>query len=1614
MSTNSEETKAELIGKIGALIEERCADQDTAAMVRFVQEYYAQVDPDDLRERNVQDLYGAALSHWNFLRRFSLGAAKLRVTNPRLEEHGWQCGHTVVEIVNDDMPFLVDSVTMEVNRQGLTLHLLIHPVLCIRRNADGEFLALLDADAADGTLQSVIHMEVDRQSDTQQLEQLRAGIERVLQDVRKAVEDWPRMLACLNKVSAGIDAAPTDRAEAVEIKAFLDWAGQGHFTFLGYRGYDLVTESGEDVLRIVPDSGLGILRQSGHERSASFAVLPPDSRRLARVPQLLMLTKANSRSTVHRPGYLDYIGIKRFDAQGQVDGEYRFLGLYTHNAYSADPAEIPLLRRKIEHVIRNAGFLPGSHAAKDLGMVLETYPRDELFQIGEDDLLQHAMGIVRLNERQRTRLFVRRDPYGRFLSCLIFVPRETYNTELRQRMQQILLEAFNGVSAEFNVQLSESPLARIHFTVRTKTGSGIPEFDAAALEARLAQAGRRWQDEVHAALLERCGEERGTRLYRRYAGAFPAGYREDYSARLAVHDIEMIEQLAQQDSAPNLGLSLYRRLEAQPGQLHFKLFHAGGPVPLSDSLPMLEHMGVRIQDEHPYRIAPLESKPVWVHDFSMSVEAGPELGLDQVKTIFEDSFAQVWRGAAENDDFNRLVLSARFSWREVVILRAYSKYMQQTGFTFSQAYICQTLTRHPQIARQLLELFLARFDPAQAHEPQHPAPSPAAAIESALEQVANLDEDRILRQYLALILATTRTNYFQTDAAGAPKPYLSFKFNPQLVPGLPEPKPMFEIFVYSPRVEGVHLRGGKVARGGLRWSDRMEDFRTEVLGLVKAQMVKNAVIVPVGSKGGFVLKRPPLVAGDRDALQKEGVACYQTFLRGMLDLTDNLVAGKLVPPPNVVRHDADDPYLVVAADKGTATFSDIANGIAHEYGFWLDDAFASGGSVGYDHKKMAITARGAWESVQRHFRELGHDIRNQDFTVAGIGDMSGDVFGNGMLLSHHIKLVAAFDHRHIFLDPEPQTEASFAERQRLFALERSSWADYDPALISAGGGVFPRSAKSVPLSPEARRVLAIEAESLAPTDLIRAILKAPVDLLYNGGIGTYVKSSQQSQQQVGDRANDAVRVDGCELRCKAVGEGGNLGFTQLGRIEYALAGGRIYTDAIDNSGGVDCSDHEVNIKILLNAVVADGELTARQRSALLAEMTEEIAQLVLRDNQFQTQSLSIARAHGGALLDAQARYIRALEQAGKLNRTLEFLPSEQELRARKLAASGPGAGLTAPELAVLLAYSKIVLCEELVASVLPDDPYVATALERYFPLPLRERYRAAMQQHPLKREIIATHVTNSMVNRVGSVFVHRMQEETGASPAEIVRAYLLAREVFGLVSLWEAIGGLGSSIGYATQIALVFEAGRLVERGTLWFLHHRQQHDMADMAAAIARFAPGVATLAEHLGTLLTGPDRSQLEGSSASFSAAGVPFELALRIAKCDALYCALDITEVAAAVKRPAELVAAVYFGLGGDLSLNWLHNQIGLLPADSQWQALARAALLDDLSGAHRSLTAAALALSPAEQHAQAILPAWADKYPNALERYRKLLAELQLTGSLDAAMLTVALREIRGLS
>src|SRR5215210_3414327 len=1423
--------------------------------------------------------------------------------------------------------------------------------------------------------------------------------------VRAAVDDWPQMRERVRGIVSELDedAPPVDEDELDEARAFLQWIHDDNFTFLGYREYDLRAQDGEDVLRAVPESGLGILREaSSGSVSHSFARLPPEAKKLARAPHLLNLTKANSRSTVHRPSYLDYVGVKRFDSSGKVTGERRFLGLYTFSAYSMSALDIPLVRRKVRYVLERAGFLPESHNEKDLIEILETYPRDELFQISQEELFEISMGILHLQERQRVRLFVRRDTYGRFFSCLVFVPRDRYNTEIRERMQDILHRAFNGASVEFNVRLSESVLARLHFIIYTKPGE-VPDYDTETIEERLVEATRSWTDNLYDALIEHFGEERGTELFRKYRDAFPPGYRDGFLPRTAVADIAKIEELRSED---DIGMSLYHPLEEPENFLGFKLYRLGEQISLSDILPLLENMGVEVVDERPHKVEPAGAPSVWIYDFGLLHEAHGELQTGQVREIFQEAFARALRNEVENDDFNRLVLGARLTWRQVTVLRAYCKYLRQAGTTFSQDYMEDALFANPHIARLLVELFEARFDPDRQQRAEAETERLKREIEESLEAVESLDEDRILRNFLNVTLCTVRTNYYQRTPEGEPKPYLSFKFDPSEIIVLPLPRPRFEISVYSPRMEGVHLRGGKVARGGIRWSDRREDFRTEILGLMKAQTVKNAVIVPVGAKGGFVVKRPP-TEGGREALMDEVVFCYKTLIRGMLDLTDNLVGDDAVPPDDVVRYDEDDPYLVVAADKGTATFSDIANGLAGDYGFWLGDAFASGGSVGYDHKEMGITAKGTWESVKRHFRELGMDIQNEDFTVAGIGDMSGDVFGNGMLLSRHIKLLGAFNHLHIFLDPDPDPETSFEERERLFKLPRSSWSDYDESLISEGGGVYARTAKSIPLSPEARDLLGVEEETLTPNEVIRALLKARVDLLFNGGIGTYVKASYETHADVGDRTNDAVRVDGAELGCRVVGEGGNLGLTQRGRVEYALNGGRIYMDAIDNSAGVDCSDHEVNIKILLDSVVKDAATTEKQRNELLVEMTEEVGQLVLKDNYEQTRAISNALALAHPMIDVHIRYIRALEEAGSLNRELEFLPSDEALSERR----SEGIGLTAPEFAILLSSSKITLYKGLLSSDLPEDPYLSDELERYFPTPLRYRFREQMREHRLRREITATSVVNDLVNRGGPSFAFRLGEETGAAPADIARAYTAACEVFEMRSLWDDIESLDNVVEAQTQTRMLLEWRRLVERATRWFLRNRRPP--LDISATVAYFSEGVSELTRRLPEFMLDADREGLERATEQLAEANVPPELARRVAVLNAMFSELDIVDIATATDEPLDEVAAVYFTLGDRLKLHWLRGHVEALPRDNRWQALARAALRDDLYSQQAELTAEILRSTSSELSAQERIEAWADANRAQVDRTLQVLTDINASGAFGLATLSVALREIRNL-
>ena len=1594
MSEKIEQTKSQLLDQAVAHAQDELDFKLCKRFIPFLRHYYADVAAEDLIERNPLDLFGAALTHWRLAQQRLPEQAGIRAYNPDFDEDGWQSSHSIVEIVHQDMPFLVDSVGMTLNRHGVTTHLIIHPVLPVSRSDDGELHGLCDRSSPSCHLESLIHVEIDRQTDAERLAAITDDLARVLAEVRSAVQDWPRIIERLQLAEQEMTAC----GASSEDLAFLGWLRDSHFTFLGYRQYDLVKQGRADALKVVPGSGLGILREDEREHSKSFAALPAEVRKLAHDAMPLILTKANSRANIHRPSYLDYIGVKRFDSNGKVIGEHRFLGLYTANVYNGSPRDIPVVRQKIEQVMKVSGYLPNSHKEKTLLNILETYPRDELFEIPVDALIRIANGIVNLQERQRARLFVREDVYRRYLACLVYVPRDNYNTEVRLKMQAILQQAFGGTSTEYYVTLSESTLARIEFIVRIPTGHK-PDYELDALEAAIAQACRRWKDDLAQAVLEHFGEEHGTRLLRKYGDAFPLAYREDYQARSAVHDIEKIEGL-QFDG--DIAMHLYHHV-ARHDRVHFKLLRRNQPISLSHSLPMLENMSVKVLDEHPYCINTVDGNTIWISDFGLQLSADDHFETDISRNNFQQAFARIFRGDVENDGLNRLVVLAGLEWREITLLRAFSRYLRQAGLTFNQTYIEQCLSNYAGIAHQLVDLFHMRLSPDELRRNARQAEQLELEIRHELEKVENLDDDRILNSFLTVILATLRSNFFQLGSDGKPKTYLSFKLNSREIGFLPLPRPMVEIWVYSPRVEGIHLRGGKVARGGLRWSDRMEDFRTEVLGLVKAQMVKNAVIVPVGSKGGFICKQLP-PASEREAWMAEGIECYKTFIRGLLDLTDNLLGNEIAPPHNVVRLDGDDPYLVVAADKGTASFSDIANSISQEYGFWLDDAFASGGSAGYDHKKMAITARGAWESTKRHFREIGVDIQQQDFTVVGIGDMSGDVFGNGMLQSRHIKLLAAFDHRHIFIDPNPDAATSFVERERLFKLPRSSWADYDAKLISAGGGVYPRGAKSIKLSDEARQALGIEAKAFTPAELIQELLKAPIDLLYNGGIGTYIKASRQSHSEANDRTNDNLRINAGELRCKAIAEGGNLGLTQAARVEYALNGGRINTDAIDNSGGVDCSDHEVNIKILLNGALSAGDLTLKQRNKLLADMTEEVAGLVLRDNYAQTQALSLAEKLAAPMLNVHARFIQFHEKAGKLNRRLEYLPSEEEIAERRLARLG----LTRPELAVLLAYAKITMYESLVDSSVPDALEFTLMLTDYFPRPICQRFSDQMYEHYLKREIIATHVTNLIVNRMGITFAFRLGEETGATAAEVAFAWAIANEVFRAPYFWNEIEALDNRIGADVQLQLQTEFRKLIERATRWIL--RNTRALADHGEVAKKFSDGIKKLLPILPSILHGRDLQQVEQIAGEYLAAGVPEALARHVALSEPMVAVLDIIEIAHISLLEIEQVATAYFDLGAKLQLDWLQTTINKLPRDNRWQTLARSALRDDLYRQHRALAALVLQTAHASSPEEAV-DMWLEHKASSVNSCMQIFSELQAQSSQDLAMLSAALREIR---
>ncbi|MGB0681374.1 MAG: NAD-glutamate dehydrogenase [Magnetovibrionaceae bacterium] len=1578
--------------------------------------YFSNVPTRDILEQAPEDLLALSLEHLAFANSRKGRKPLIRLRNVRNDEgSGWDAGHTVIEIINDDMPFLVDSVSAELNRRGIAIHIAIHPVFNVTRDKDGALKTVsppgaeVPGKARKGRTESWLHLAVTEQP-ASELKELEKSLIGVLKDVKVAVDDWLAMRAQMQEVIEGLRQPPVGCAseEAMEVREFLQWVHDNNFTFLGCRESELAGSGAKIHTTGKRSGGLGILRDPKRtmvSQMRDLGNMPEEVRSFVSKPDILLVTKANEFSTVHRSVPLDYIVVKQIDSKGKVVGQHIFVGLFTSAAYNRSPSDIPLLRRKVQRTLERAGFDRLSHDGKALLNILETYPRDELLQSSEDSLFLTALGILHLQDRQRTALFVRRDDFERFVSCLVYIPRDQFTTELRHKLTRILEEGFNGSCRNFYTLLGDQALARLHVIVETEPGS-IPEVDVKALEAQLAQAAQSWSDQLLSALIGEHGEQAGIKLSRRYGEAFPAGYQANFDADTALDDIDVLEETLATDT---LGMHLYRPDGAPLNTVKFKVYHPEQAIPLSDVLPMLEHLGLRVIDETPHKIRPVNGSDtlVMIHDFGLTTRDGSAVDIPAVRDQFHEVFRRVWFGEMESDGFNALVLLAGLTWRDVIVLRAYCKYLRQAGITFSEDYMQQTLANNPALATLIVALFRLRFDPKNKRAYAEESDAMEKGIEQALDAVSSADEDRIIRRFVNLVQSTLRTNFFQTAEKGLPKPYVSFKLASAEIDDLPLPRPLREIFVYSPRIEGVHLRFGFVARGGLRWSDRREDFRTEILGLVKAQQVKNAVIVPVGSKGGFVVKKPPLEGG-REAFMAEGIECYKTFISGLLDITDNLVGPKLVPPKKVVRHDDDDPYLVVAADKGTATFSDIANGVSEAYGFWLGDAFASGGSAGYDHKKMGITARGAWESVKRHFREIGIDTQSQDFTCVGVGDMSGDVFGNGMLLSKHIRLKAAFNHLHIFVDPEPDAAKTWDERKRLFDLPRSSWADFNPKLISKGGQIYDRSAKSLKMTPEIKKAFGISKDNLTPNELIKTLLASEVDLLWFGGIGTYIKHEDESHAEAGDRSNDAVRINGGEVRARVIGEGANLGVTQMGRIEFALTGGRLNTDAIDNSAGVDCSDHEVNIKILVDGQVKAGVIEPKKRNGLLAKMTDEVGELCLEDNYRQTQAITIAQSLGTAGIDDHQRLMRFLERGGLLNRDVEFLPDDETIAER----TGRGQSLTRPELAVLLSYAKNWLYAELLHSDLPDDSYLEQALIRYFPTDLRKKFGMGIAEHRLRREIIATVVSNLIVNRMGETFVTRFMEKTGLSPVAITKAFVIAAEVFDLETLWDSVDALDNKTPAAVQTAMLRDIQHLMDWGTLWFL--RNGKSGLALGDHVDRFRKGVADLSAGLTEALPAHYVEDIKSRAKPYTEQGVDENLGLRISGLVNLYSACDVVRLATKRDRPVAEAAAFYFAAGTRFRMGRLRAAADSLDAASHWQRLAVDALIEEIYGHQLALSDQVLATAPKKASVADALQAWLDDHHMAVEQTEALLNDLWSTAVSDLSMVAVASRQLRALA
>ena len=1573
-----------------------------AQIKAYLRNYFVDVPIEDLLGRAEGTMARIALDHLDFGATRKKGQALLRIFNPSERQHGYTSNFTFVEMVNDDMPFLVDSVSAAISRQNLSAHITVHPVYCVKRDARGRLKSITQRGKNCQCAESFIRIAIDRETDPKRLKLLEHEIAKVLSDVRVAVRDWEKMRSKMREAQDSLSLGPTGVDEELreESRALLDWMVDGRFTFLGYRQYKLSYRGERVFLKAVKGSGLGLL--SREERGGKSIELTKEMRRLTRSKDWLIITKANSRSTVHRHAYLDYVGIKVYNNKGKAIGEHRFIGLFTSAAYSESPRHIPLLRHKVQKVLDRTHVDPRGHRGKALKHILDTFPRDELFQGSIADLARTTLGVLNLQDRQRVRFFLRRDTFRRFFSCLVYVPREKYTTIIRRKMEEILMDAFDGTSVESSIQISDSPLARVHFIVRTPSGER-PRISIQQIEDRIADVVVTWTDKIRKKLLSTFGQDEGHRLYRTYGHVFPAGYQEETNATDACSDISRIDNMRRNEQMRTV--NLYRPDGSEPGHMHFIVYSDEEPLVLSDALPILENMGVDVYTERPNELMLLADDPFWIQDFHLRHESGADFDDRESAVRFEECFSLVLEGQVEDDGLNRLIIAAKLDWRQTSLLRCYTKYLQQLGMPFSQAYIEDVLVDHAGFVALLVEQFETQFDPAiKSAKRKRDLTVITKSIRRKVNKATSVDEDRILSAFADAVSASLRTNYYQRDEDGQLKPCISIKFDPTAMPEVPLPRPRFEIFVYSPEVEGVHLRGGDVARGGLRWSDRRADFRTEVLGLMKAQVVKNTVIVPTGAKGGFYCKKLP--QNDPDAMMAAGIECYKTFIRGLLDITDTVVGDHVVTPENTVRRDGEDPYLVVAADKGTASFSDIANGISADYGFWLDDAFASGGSAGYDHKKMGITARGAWVAVERHFREQNLNTQKDPFTVTGIGDMSGDVFGNGMLLSRKINLVAAFNHMHIFIDPNPDMAASFRERKRLFKMNRSSWSDYNAKLISKGGGIFSRKAKSIRLSSEMRRLIDTDEKSMRPDDLIRAILRMPVDLLWNGGIGTYVKAGSENDSDVGDHSNDRVRVDASELRCKVVGEGGNLGLTQRARIEFSLLGGRINTDFIDNSAGVDTSDREVNIKILLSDVAKKEGLSRPRRNKLLASMTDAVASAVLRNNYLQTQAISMSEIRSPERIDETARLITSLERTGLLNRDIEYLPDVSEIEERRTRKQG----FTRPELAVILSYAKIDLYDGLIDSSVTLEDFLKIDPLRYFPNVLRRRYSEFLPGHRLSRQILATLISNDIVNRMGPAFVKRIQLDTGADIVTIARAYAIAQQVIRGGKLLRTIESLDNEIPATAQISMMFEVSRTLRHVCYWLIE--QFGDALEIETAIERLKDGMTAVYARPSAAMSASARARHQNASDSYVAMGVPEKLAHRMSRLLLTRAALDIADLASIHKRDVLETARLYSAFNEHLGLYWMHTSVEDLEVQGRWQAMARSNLREEFYHLRRKLAAQLLA-GRSKRDMELRVADWLQEHASEVSDFKNMIEEIKLRSEIDFATLTVVAQELHDL-